>query len=88
LSAEQELLAQRGDEESRLASRSSDLRVRLASGDPDPELASNQELASIIIDGRRSEPPQGTTGVPVEGEDTALAEVLQSLQITLPAAGQ
>ena len=50
LSAEQALLAQRGDTEELLASQSSGLRLRLASGDPDPDLESNQELASIYLD--------------------------------------
>ena len=50
LSAEQALLAERGDSDDRLASTSSDLRLHIAADHPDAELVSNQELASIYLD--------------------------------------
>src|SRR5690606_123917 len=55
LSAERVLLAERGSDSERLASRSSDLGLKLAAGDPDAEIASNQELASIYLDRARAE---------------------------------
>ena len=85
LSAEQALLAARGDDGDRLAARSSDLRLRLAAGDPDAEIASNQELASIYLD--RTQAQQGaSTQQPAEPDDASLAEVLQTLQIDVAGA--
>lgn len=81
LSAEQALLAERGEDDERLASRSSTLRLRLAAGDPNAEFASNQELASIYLDRARTEPSPGAAQEPGETADASLAEVLQSLQI-------
>lgn len=83
LSAEQVLLAERGSDSERLASRSSDLRLKLAAGDPDAEIASNQELASIYLDRARAEgqPVPAPEGPPTD--EAKLAEVLQGLQIDL-----
>lgn len=68
---------------------SSDLRLRLASGDPDPEHDSNQELASIYLDGGRTQPQPGITDEPAEADDATMAEMLEGLQIDMPgAAGQ
>ena len=84
LSAEQVLLAQRGDEAQRLVP-SSDMRLRLAAEDPDADRTSNQELASIYLD-RQTQPPAGRPAQPEAALVEALAEVLQGLQITLPPA--
>jgi len=82
LSAEQVLLAQRGDEGQRLVP-TSDMRLRLAADDPDADRTSNQELASIYLD-RQTQPPAGRPEQPDTALVEALAEVLQGLQITLP----
>ena len=82
LSAEQVLLAERGPGAERVAAQSSDLRLKLAAGDPDAEISSNQELASIYLDRARVQtPPPDDRAVPV---DPRLAEILQGLQIELP----
>jgi len=87
MSAEQALLAERGNSEERMASTSSDLRLRLASVDPNAEFASNQELASIYLDRSPSAPAAASEQQPVE-EDDGLAAVLQSLQIEVPGSGE
>jgi len=87
LSAEQALLAANGDDGDRLAARSSDMRLRLAAGDPDADISSNQELASIYLD-RTAQPQAPGAEQPAE-VDPSLAEVLQTLQIDVAGlAGQ
>ena len=85
LSAEQVLLAESEENEGTLAANSSRVLLRLAStDDPDADLQSNQELAAIYLR-RADEQPQR----PAESEqtaDTALAEVLQTLQISMDGA--
>ena len=82
LSAEQVLLAERGDDGERLAATSSDLRLRLAAGDPDAESASNQELASIYLDRTRTQAPSVQEEAALD--EARLAEVLHRLQIDVP----
>ena len=87
LSAEQVLLAESDAGEDRLGASSSRARVRLASSnDPDADLQSNQELAAIYLrraDTAPREPEDsGTAGI----DDARLAEVLQTLQISMPGA--
>ena len=88
LSAEQVLLAERGDGDDRLASASSSLRLRLAAAsDPDAELETNQELASIYL-GRT--PPQAQPAAPEDAtalDDASLVQVLEGLQIDVPGTG-
>lgn len=84
LSAEQVLLAERGDDGERVAARSSDLRLRLAAGDPDAEIASNQELASIYLDRTRTETSPAAAEEPETPDEARLAAILQGLQIELP----
>jgi len=81
LSAEQVLLAERGGHDERLASRSSDLRLRLAAGDPDAEITSNQELASIYLDHPSTQGPPASTEEPTVPDEGKLVEILQGLQI-------
>lgn len=80
LSAEQVLLAERGEDFELLATTESDLRVKLAGGtDPDPESRANQELAAIYLveqTGQHAEAPPA----PVEPEIPAgVSELLESL---------
>lgn len=81
LSAEQVLLAERGGHDERLASRSSDLRLRLAAGDPDAEITSNQELAVIYLDHPSTQGPPASTDEPAVPDEGKLVEILQGLQI-------
>jgi hypothetical protein len=85
LSAEQVLLAERGETETMRATGSSTGRVRLATtSDPDADLRSNQELATIFLDGAGNRPPANGPAEDQPAVDPALAEVLKGLQITLP----
>lgn len=87
LSAEQVLLAERGANDERLASRSSDLRLRLAAGDPDAEITSNQELASIYLDRPSTLGAPASADEPAVPDEGKLVEILQGLQIAVPGAG-
>jgi hypothetical protein len=81
LSAEQVLLAESSEDEGALAASSSRVRLRLASSDhPDADLQSNQELAAIYLR-RASEQPQQQPEQSAPADDSALAQVLQTLQI-------
>lgn len=87
LSAEQVLLAERGANDERLASRSSDLRLKLAAGDPDAEITSNQELASIYLDRSSIQGRPSTAEEPTVPDEAKLIEILQGLQIDVPGGG-
>lgn len=87
LSAEQVLLAERGYSDERLAATSSDMRLRLAAGNPNAERASNQELASIYLDPSRAQGRPGPEPDDPRLDEAKLAEVLQGLQIELPGSG-
>jgi hypothetical protein len=79
LSAEQALLAQRGDSAEQFAATSSRLRLRFASAeDPNAEMQSNQELASIYLKGPA---PTAPAPPPQDADAASLAEVLSGLQI-------
>ena len=84
LSAEQALLAARGDDDEFLATSSSDLRVRLAADDPDADIASNQELASILIDRRTEALASAEAAAAEQPDDATLAQILETLQIQGP----
>ncbi len=83
LSAEQRLLAEQrqGDE---TMTASSALRLRLATvAQPDAELASNQELASVYL----KEPENPVVEQAPEPEPSAYAELLQGLGLPPPSTG-
>jgi hypothetical protein len=85
LSAEQVLLAASDEDEDALAASSSRVRLRLAStDDPDADLQSNQELAAIYLRRTSEQPQQPEDSEPAE--DAALAEVLRTLQISVPGS--
>lgn len=79
LSPEQKLLSEQLANEHG-ADRSAETRVRLASrDDPDAELPTNQELASLYLDRPASSPDQAPDqAAPVP--DASLAQVLEALQ--------
>jgi hypothetical protein len=86
LSAEQVLLAASEEDEDALAANSSRVRLRLASSNnPDADLQSNQELAAIYLR-RASAEQQQQPDDSEPTEDAGIAEVLQSLQISLPGS--
>jgi hypothetical protein len=83
LSAEQQLLAERRAAEEREAGSLAG-RLRLASRDePDADLQSNQELASIYLE--RSRPPAPDTSAPADDQKAATnatqAQILEALQV-------
>ena len=79
LTAEQTLLAERRERDEELSRTSPALRLRLATmSEPDADLASNQELASIYLDPARQTPPPTAEEPPAEDAAT-LAEILQGL---------
>jgi hypothetical protein len=88
LSAEQQLLAEQraGERQERGSLQHS---LRLASGDePDADLKSNQELASIYLDRQRpatDTPAPDASQQPDAATDAKLAQILEALQ--LPAGG-
>jgi hypothetical protein len=88
LSAEQQLLAEQraGERQERGSLQHS---LRLASGDePDADLKSNQELASIYLDRQRpttDTPAPDASQQPDTATDAKLAQILEALQ--LPAGG-
>lgn len=86
LSAEQKLLTEQRANEERTAGRSAESRLRLASrDDPDADLVSNQELASLYL-GNQPPPPVQTPEREPAAADASLAQVLEALQISTAGA--
>ncbi len=80
LSAEQKILAEQREREDNLADRSTNLRIRYATmTEPDADLQSNQELASIYL----ADQPGG----PIREPDEPAAQEPSGLQAILGAMG-
>lgn len=82
LSAEQSLLAERGESLETLAPTSSGLRARMAGGiDPNADSRSNQELASIYLDPPPVvDPPVGVEAGSGPAMPESFAEIIEALQ--------
>ena len=91
LSAEQRILAEERARDEMFAKQSAETRLRFATmPDPDADLSSNQELASIFLD-----KPAPATAAPAEAEPTADpaatdlgTALLNALGIPVPDPGQ
>ncbi len=84
LSAEQKILAEQREREEDLADRSTSLRFRYATmSEPDADLQSNQELASIYL-AEQPNPPVPEAGAPAAQDATGLEAVLGALGLEVP----
>jgi hypothetical protein len=80
LSAEQKVLAAQQADEADQARHSTDTRLRLAARDePDADLQSNQELASLYFE-PNSQPPEAAPDKAEPQGDASLSQVLEALQ--------
>lgn len=88
LSAEQALLARQGPDNGQLAQRSPTTRLRTAANDPDADIQSNQELATIYLSDARAAASAATEMQRQQEEATAAERgLMEILQQVLPQLG-